>query len=98
MDGAAAARQRTRARTRVDGRVGNIMATGQAAGKTSVTAKVTGKVTIRTCEALEEMQACFALQREVWRFSGAGADVRRGREDRWPGDWSFRREERREGR
>jgi predicted GNAT superfamily acetyltransferase len=47
------------------------MATGQAAGKTSVTAKVTGKVTIRTCEALEEMQACFALQREVWRFSDA---------------------------
>src|SRR5208337_4468049 len=71
MDGGAAARQRTRARTRVDGRVGNIMATGQAAGKTSVTAKVTGKVTIRTCEALEEMQACFALQREVWRFSDA---------------------------
>jgi len=28
-------------------------------------------VTIRKCEALEEMQACFALQKEVWRFSDA---------------------------
>ncbi len=30
-----------------------------------------GKVTIRKCEALEEMQACFALQKEVWEFSDA---------------------------
>jgi predicted GNAT superfamily acetyltransferase len=30
-----------------------------------------GEVTIRKCEALEEMQACFALQKEVWRFSDA---------------------------
>ncbi len=28
-------------------------------------------VTIRKCEALEEMQACFALQKEVWKFSDA---------------------------
>ena len=26
---------------------------------------------IRKCEALEEMQACFALQKEVWKFSDA---------------------------
>jgi len=32
---------------------------------------VTGRVTIRKCEALEEMQACFALQKEVWNFSDA---------------------------
>ncbi len=30
-----------------------------------------GKVTVRKCEALEEMQACFALQKEVWKFSDA---------------------------
>jgi predicted GNAT superfamily acetyltransferase len=29
------------------------------------------KVTIRKCEALAEMQACFALQKEVWKFSDA---------------------------
>src|ERR1035441_5246458 len=44
------------------------METSQAAGKTRVT---TGGVTIRKCEALEEMQACFALQKEVWKFSDA---------------------------
>lgn len=27
--------------------------------------------TVRKCEALEEMQACFALQKEVWKFSDA---------------------------
>lgn len=32
---------------------------------------MTGAVTIRKCEALEEMQACFALQKEVWNFSDA---------------------------
>jgi len=31
----------------------------------------TGPVTIRKCEALEEMEACFALQKEVWKFSDA---------------------------
>ena len=51
------------------------MATSEAAGKTGVTGAIsgstTGKVTIRKCEALEEMQACFALQKEVWKFSDA---------------------------
>ncbi len=32
---------------------------------------MTGAVTIRKCEALEDMQACFALQKEVWKFSDA---------------------------
>jgi predicted GNAT superfamily acetyltransferase len=43
------------------------MATGEATGTTAVT----GAVTIRKCEALEEMQACFSLQKEVWGFSDA---------------------------
>jgi predicted GNAT superfamily acetyltransferase len=30
-----------------------------------------GQIVIRKCEALEEMQACFALQKEVWEFSDA---------------------------
>ena len=38
-------------------------------GATARTA--TGKVTIRKCEALEDMQACFTLQKEVWKFSDA---------------------------
>lgn len=33
--------------------------------------KISGAVTIRKCEALGEMQACFALQKEVWKFSDA---------------------------
>jgi predicted GNAT superfamily acetyltransferase len=33
--------------------------------------KMPGAVTIRKCEALGEMQACFALQKEVWKFSDA---------------------------
>jgi predicted GNAT superfamily acetyltransferase len=47
------------------------MARGEAAGKTSVTGATTGVVTIRKCEALAEMQACFALQKEVWKFADA---------------------------
>ena len=63
------------------------MATGEAAGKTGITGTTsgastgasagtvggttTGAVTIRKCEALGEMQACFALQKEVWRFADA---------------------------
>jgi predicted GNAT superfamily acetyltransferase len=50
------------------------MATGEARGKVGVTgtAKETaGAVTIRKCDALEEMRACFALQKEVWKFSDA---------------------------
>jgi predicted GNAT superfamily acetyltransferase len=43
------------------------MATGEATGKSTVS----GAVTIRKCEALEDMQACFALQKEVWKFSDA---------------------------
>jgi predicted GNAT superfamily acetyltransferase len=43
------------------------MATGKAAGKSAVT----GAVIIRKCEALAEMQAGFALQKEVWKFSDA---------------------------
>lgn len=31
----------------------------------------TDALIIRKCEALEEMQACFALQREVWKFADA---------------------------
>jgi predicted GNAT superfamily acetyltransferase len=59
------------------------MARSEAAGKTGVTGagtvtlsgntsgKMPGAVTIRKCEALREMQACFALQKEVWKFSDA---------------------------
>ena len=51
------------------------MATSEAGGKTGVTGattgKTTGEVSIRKCEALAEMQACFALQKEVWKFSDA---------------------------
>ena len=32
---------------------------------------MSGAVTIRKCEALEEMRACFALQKEVWNFTDA---------------------------
>ncbi len=32
---------------------------------------MTGEATIRKCEMLEELQACFALQKEVWGFSDA---------------------------
>ncbi len=37
----------------------------------ATTGTTTGEVTIRKCEALAEMQACFALQKEVWKFSDA---------------------------
>jgi predicted GNAT superfamily acetyltransferase len=47
------------------------MARGEATGKTGVTEAAAGQVTIRKCEALEEMRACFALQKEVWKFSDA---------------------------
>ena len=45
-------------------------ATGGASSGTSART-MTGVVTIRKCEALEEMQACFALQKEVWKFADA---------------------------
>jgi len=44
--------------------------TGGTMGGTS-TGTMTGEVTIRRCEALEEMQACFGLQKEVWKFADA---------------------------
>jgi predicted GNAT superfamily acetyltransferase len=59
------------------------MATGEAAGKIGMTgSQMTGSrseiapttadvVIIRKCETLGEMQACFALQKEVWKFADA---------------------------
>jgi predicted GNAT superfamily acetyltransferase len=61
------------------------MARVEEAGKTDMTGAGPGaksrivstgmasadEVTIRKCEALEEMQACFELQKEVWKFSDA---------------------------
>jgi predicted GNAT superfamily acetyltransferase len=54
------------------------MATGEAAGKPGAAERTPGAaerkpsvaaVTIRKCETLEEMHACFALQKEVWKFA-----------------------------
>jgi len=47
--------------------------TGATSGESTgvSTGTTAGEVTIRKCEALEEMQACFALQREVWKFADA---------------------------
>ncbi len=42
-----------------------------ATGAGTPSEKTASTVTIRKCEALAEMQACFALQREVWKFSDA---------------------------
>jgi len=36
-----------------------------------VTGAATRKITIRKCEAFEEMQACFVLHKEVWKYSDA---------------------------
>jgi predicted GNAT superfamily acetyltransferase len=36
-----------------------------------VTGTAAGSITIRKCEALDEMRACFALQKEVWNFTDA---------------------------
>jgi predicted GNAT superfamily acetyltransferase len=47
------------------------MAKSEAARKTTVSPTKLDTVVIRKCEALEEMQACFALQKEVWKFSDA---------------------------
>src|ERR1700688_4717344 len=78
MDGRPSERGRTNAASGVDGRTGISLATGEAAGKAGMTEssparaiKTTGAFTIRQCEALAEMQACFALQKEVWKFSDA---------------------------
>jgi predicted GNAT superfamily acetyltransferase len=49
--------------------------TGPPSGRTpsrdTPSGTTTGAVTIRKCEAIGEMQACFALQKEVWKFSDA---------------------------
>jgi predicted GNAT superfamily acetyltransferase len=37
----------------------------------SANVKTTGAVVIRQCEKLADMQACFALQKEIWKFSDA---------------------------
>lgn len=42
------------------------MATGEASGKAA-----SSQLALRKCEALEEMQAAFALQKEVWKFTDA---------------------------
>lgn len=42
------------------------MATGEASGRAAG-----GQLALRKCEALEQMQAAFALQKEVWKFSDA---------------------------
>jgi predicted GNAT superfamily acetyltransferase len=47
------------------------VATGEATGKIGVTTSTSKEVIIRKCEALAELQACFALQKEVWKFSDA---------------------------
>jgi predicted GNAT superfamily acetyltransferase len=59
------------------------MARGEAAGKTSLSGPANGTHTgtasatksgaaiIRKCEALADMQACFALQKDIWKFSDA---------------------------
>ncbi len=47
------------------------MAAGEVGGKTGVTGASAETVIIRKCESLEEMHACFALQKEVWRFADA---------------------------
>jgi predicted GNAT superfamily acetyltransferase len=55
------------------------VAPGEIAGKNRVKLTTTealcgaavGDLTIRKCESLDEMRACFALQKEVWGFSDA---------------------------
>jgi predicted GNAT superfamily acetyltransferase len=47
------------------------MAASQAAGEATVTTPAADSITIRKCTALDEMRACFALQREVWKFTDA---------------------------
>lgn len=39
--------------------------------KSSIGEKSAASVVIQKCETLAEMQACFALQREAWKFSDA---------------------------
>lgn len=51
-------------------RFGNMVSRDARSEKTPPK-EMPGAVTIRKCEALKEMQACFALQKEVWKFSDA---------------------------
>ena len=55
--------------TGASGKASTGVSTGTMDGTSTGT--MTGEVTIRKCEALEEMQACFALQKEVWKFADA---------------------------
>ena len=55
--------------TGASGKASTRVSTGTMDGTSTGT--TTGEVTIRKCEALEEMQACFALQKEVWKFADA---------------------------
>src|SRR5262249_40593974 len=48
---------------------GIFVAIGQAAG--AVRPVSDDSIVIRKCHSLEEMRACFALQKEVWNFSDA---------------------------
>lgn len=41
------------------------------AGQPGTTREQSSVLTIRKCTSLDEMQACFALQKEVWSFSDA---------------------------
>jgi predicted GNAT superfamily acetyltransferase len=64
------ARSETAGKTGVTGADTGTPTGNTLTGKTP-SGKTTGAVTIRKCEALGEMQACFALQKEVWKFSDA---------------------------
>ncbi len=37
----------------------------------SADAKQTGEIIVRTCQGIEELRACVALQKEIWNFSDA---------------------------
>jgi predicted GNAT superfamily acetyltransferase len=64
------ARSEAAGKTSVTG-AGAGMPSGKALSGNAPFGKMPGAVTIRKCEALREMQACFALQKEVWKFSDA---------------------------
>jgi len=47
------------------------MATSEATGKSEVARTLATSISIRKCHRLDEMQACVALQKEVWNFTDA---------------------------
>ena len=49
----------------------DLAAAGRAPESAASVSEKSDKVTIRQCLSLEEMQACFALHREVWSYSDA---------------------------